>query len=183
MTSRCQEGQKLSYDCGLSTDLKAKAPALESHHRGSAPRSPEVFTLAARHRASPVAPPTINAAFRTEGETTTQSALSSQSCGMLSGTSRISFKTVPQFLSRSSSLVWSTALATSASGGRTTNRTLPRQANSLRHVISPRSIFLTQTPDDAARMSEWSASRSPRKWFKTEVFGQAGEKYGARGDL
>src|SRR5258708_37545028 len=40
---------------GLSTDLKAEAAALKGHHRGGAPRSPEVFTLAARHSATPVA--------------------------------------------------------------------------------------------------------------------------------
>src|SRR5260370_13887468 len=40
---------------GLSTDLKAAAAALKGHHRGGAPRSPEVFTLAARHTATPVA--------------------------------------------------------------------------------------------------------------------------------
>src|SRR5258707_1284835 len=40
---------------GLSTDLQAEASTLESHHRGSAPRTPEVVTPAARHCAPPVA--------------------------------------------------------------------------------------------------------------------------------
>src|SRR5467141_729219 len=39
----------------LSTDLKAKAAALEGHHRGSAPRSSEIVALAAGHSAPPVA--------------------------------------------------------------------------------------------------------------------------------
>src|SRR5882762_10671194 len=74
----------------------------------------------------------MNAAFTTEGKTTMQSALSSKFCGMLSGTSRISFKTVPQFFNRSSSFVWSEALATSARSGNTTSRILLRQGNNFR---------------------------------------------------
>src|SRR6266705_154349 len=66
----------------------------------------------------------MNAAFRTEGKTTTQSALSSKSCGMLSGTSRISFKTEPQFRRRSSSLLSSEALAASVRIGAAASRIL-----------------------------------------------------------
>src|SRR5580700_3339807 len=39
----------------LSAYLKTKAAALKSHHRGSAPGSSEVFALAARHSAPPIA--------------------------------------------------------------------------------------------------------------------------------
>jgi hypothetical protein len=35
----------------------------------------------------------------------------------------------------------------------------------------------------AARMPEWSVSRSHKKWFKTEAFRQAGGKYGAGDEL
>jgi len=105
----------------LSTDLKAEAAALQSHHRGGAPRSPEVFTLAARHSTPPVASANDKCGFEDGRKTTTQSALSSKSCGMLSGTSRISFRTAPQFLNRSSSLVGSDALATSAKSGANAN--------------------------------------------------------------
>src|SRR5215469_4869074 len=47
----------------------------------------------------------MNAAFRTEGYTMTHSALSSRSCGMSSGMSRISFNTVPQFCKRAASFL------------------------------------------------------------------------------
>src|SRR5579871_1077984 len=42
----------------------------------------------------------MNAAFKTEGSTTTQRALSSRSCGISSGTFRISSITIPAFSSR-----------------------------------------------------------------------------------
>src|SRR6267142_830321 len=74
----------------------------------------------------------MNAAFRTDGNTTTQSALSSKSCGMPSRTSRISFKTVPLFLNRSSSLVWSAALATSVNKSAEANRVQLKQVNNFR---------------------------------------------------
>jgi hypothetical protein len=45
------------------------------------------------------------------------------------------------------------------------------------------SIFLTETPDNAARMPAWRVSRSLRRWFKTEAFKQLGGKYGAEGGL
>src|SRR6516162_1980803 len=45
----------------------------------------------------------MKAAFKTEGKTTTQSALSSKSWGMSSGTLRISVITLPASLTRSSS--------------------------------------------------------------------------------
>ena len=48
------------------------------------------------------------ASLRTEGITITHSALSKRSVGMLSGISRISFRTVPQ-LSRRSASFWSSA--------------------------------------------------------------------------
>src|ERR1700688_1327297 len=46
----------------------------------------------------------MNAAFSTEGKTTTHSALSSRSCGILSGIFMISSMTMPEFSSRSVSL-------------------------------------------------------------------------------
>src|SRR5215472_9088207 len=49
----------------------------------------------------------MNAAFTTEGKTTTQSALLSKSCGTSSGISRISLRTVPLLFSRSSSFTLS----------------------------------------------------------------------------
>src|SRR5262252_10974058 len=51
----------------------------------------------------------MNAALRTDGKTTTQSALSSRAPGILSGMSRISLRTVPLFVSRSSSFSLSAA--------------------------------------------------------------------------
>src|SRR6267142_656165 len=71
----------------------------------------------------------MKAAFRTEGKTTTQSALSSKSWGMSSGTSRISFNTVPLFFSRSSSFSWSAAQAGAEKTGRARNNRLIRQVN------------------------------------------------------
>src|SRR5205807_5046052 len=68
----------------------------------------------------------MKAAFKTDGKTTTQSALSSKSCGMSSGTSRISFNTVPLFLKRSSSFSRSAAEAEEERMGRTTSNMLIR---------------------------------------------------------
>src|ERR1700722_18445153 len=51
----------------------------------------------------------MNAALRTEGYTITHSALPNRSCGMSSGTLRISRITVPQLSRRSVSLVVSSA--------------------------------------------------------------------------
>src|ERR1700756_4773136 len=93
----------------------------------------------------------MKAAFKTEGKTTTQSALSSKSCGMFSGTSRISFKTVPQFFNLSSSFAWSDALANPLKGGKTTNKMVLKQANSFRIGKSSRGtscpILLTMQPE------------------------------------
>jgi hypothetical protein len=71
----------------------------------------------------------MKAAFRTDGKTTTQSALSSKSRGMSSGTSRISFNTVPLFLKRSSSFSGSAAEAEEERIGRTTSNMLIRQVS------------------------------------------------------
>src|ERR1700727_4112514 len=68
----------------------------------------------------------MNAAFKTDGKTTTQSALSSKSWGMSSGTSRISFNTLQLFLKRSSSFSWSAAEAEEERRGRTTSNMLMR---------------------------------------------------------
>src|SRR5258705_8655531 len=84
----------------------------------------------------------MNAAFTTEGKTTTQSALSSKSCGMLSGTSRISFKTVPQFRKRSSSLLSSEAFATELKIGETANRKLHRHGNNFGMMDFLPEVFL-----------------------------------------
>src|SRR5258708_13651866 len=87
----------------------------------------------------------MKAAFTTEGNTTTQSALSSKPCGMLSGTSRISFRTEPQFFNRSSSLVWSEAFATSARNGANPNaRLLSKLINFL--MCFPPAVFLGPEP-------------------------------------
>src|SRR5207237_9347346 len=53
---------------GLSTYLKAEASTLEGHHRGSAPRSLEVFTLAARHSTPPVSPANDECSFQDGGK-------------------------------------------------------------------------------------------------------------------
>src|ERR1700730_13193058 len=89
----------------------------------------------------------MKAAFRTEGNTTTQSALSSKSCGTLSGTSRISFKTDPQFFNRSSSLVWSDAFATWERNGVTTNGMLLRQLENFRMWYSSVSFCCLRSGD------------------------------------
>jgi hypothetical protein len=52
----------------------------------------------------PYCAPTMKPAFRIDGKTTTQSALSSSFWGMLSGILRISVSTLPASLIRSSSL-------------------------------------------------------------------------------
>src|SRR5580704_5802777 len=112
----------------------------------------------------PKLPPTMNAAFRTEGKTTTQSALSSKSCGMLSGTSRTSVRTVPQFLNRSSSLLWSDALATSERSVRTT-RMLERPDNNFRMSFSP-SRFSCHKPQTMQPGCQSEARKRFRKWLK-----------------
>src|SRR5258708_2283536 len=56
----------------------------------------------------------MKAAFRTDGYTITHSDLSSRSCGISSGMSRISFKISPQFSRRSVSFLLSTAASGNA---------------------------------------------------------------------
>src|SRR5882724_10888111 len=86
---------------------------------------------------------------------------------MLSGTSRISFKTVPQFRKRSSSLVSSEAPAASVRIGATANRMLHRQGNNFRMMDSLRcfscSDQILQPGCHIGAFLEVS-----RKWLKTE---------------
>src|SRR3981189_1514302 len=66
----------------------------------------------------------MKAAFKTDGKTTTQAALSSKSWGMSSGTSRISFNTAPLFSKRFSSFSGSAAKTEEEQIARTTNSML-----------------------------------------------------------
>ncbi len=84
----------------------------------------------------------------TEGNTTTQSALSSKSRGMSSDTPRIPFKTAPEFLNRSS---LSDALAISAKIGKTIKRMLVRQENNFR-MRFPFNSLVPRTPNIAIRI-------------------------------
>src|SRR5208282_2193481 len=71
----------------------------------------------------------MKAALRTEGKTTTQSALSRRPCGMSSGIFRISDTTLPAFSTRSTSFVSSAASAAVALEAR--NRAATRETRRL----------------------------------------------------
>src|ERR1700674_4109164 len=85
----------------------------------------------------------MNAAFKTDGKTTTQSALSSKSWGMSSGTSRISFNTVPLFRKRSSSFSWSAAEAEEERRDRIASHILMRYIGFM--MVSPCAVSDDQT--------------------------------------
>src|SRR5258708_5244923 len=64
---------------GFSTNLQTNAAAFQRIHGRCAPRTGEVLTGATYHRAATVAAANDNAAFNTDGITTTQRALSIRS--------------------------------------------------------------------------------------------------------
>src|SRR5882672_1326583 len=89
---------------------------------------------------------------------------------MLSGTSRISFKTAPEFLNRSSSLVWSDALATCASSVTATNTVLLKQ-DIIFLICFPQSVLKSFVCDScvvlASVLAIWFRQCS---WLKASVF-------------
>src|SRR4051794_35698555 len=87
----------------------------------------------------------MNAAFNTDGNTMTQRALSSKSCGISSRTSRISFITVPAFWMRSFSFCSSSLLFAEAAGTHIAPARAPAsnmEPNLLVIFISTASLYL-----------------------------------------
>jgi len=93
----------------------------------------------------------MKAAFKTEGNNDAI-CLVEQALRNVVGNVENLFQDVPQFLKRSSSLVWPMR-PHFARSGRTTNRTLLKQGNNFRMLFSPW-FYLPQTLDDALRLPQ-----------------------------
>jgi hypothetical protein len=91
------------------------------------------------------------ASFFTDGKTTTHSALSRRSCGMLSGMSRISLRTSPDSLTRSASFVFSAANEPSGSA---------------RTVSSTNSFFMKPPTGTSPTILIFSGACIASRWYR-----------------